>query len=158
VRLPDVALWSTDDTWVNLSTLHGRSVVFCYPYTGRPDVPDPPGWDHIQGAHGSTPQALGFSALADQFETLGVKIFGIGFQNTDWQKHFVVRNALQFPLLSDEDRAFSNAMGLKTFAAGVQDFLVRRTFVIEAGLVLHDFENIPAPVENARDVLAVLSS
>jgi peroxiredoxin len=156
--LPDVALPATDGTHVNLSKLQRRAVVFCYPYTGRPDVADPPGWDDIKGAHGSTPQALAFSNLYDAFEKLGVNVFGLSFQNTVWQSEFVGRNHLRFPLLSDEARLFSRAMGLKTFFAGAHDYLVRRTFVVEQGFVVHDLDEISKPENNAGDVLKVLQS
>ena len=36
-RLPPVGLRSTDGGLVDLSALPGRTVVYCYPMTGRPD-------------------------------------------------------------------------------------------------------------------------
>ena len=47
MRLPDVDLPSTDDTRVNPGLIRGRAVIYVYPYTGKPGVPDPPGWDSI---------------------------------------------------------------------------------------------------------------
>ena len=70
MRLPDVALPATDGTTVNPGLLRGRVVIFVYPYTGKPGVPDPPGWDQIFGAHGSTPQALAFSRLYPEFASI----------------------------------------------------------------------------------------
>ena len=55
-RLPDVALVATHGAPVNLARFQERAVVFVYPYTGTPGQPNPPGWDDIPGAHGSTPE------------------------------------------------------------------------------------------------------
>src|SRR5690606_38452146 len=61
--VPDIELPSTDGGAVSLARLDKGAVVFIYPWTGRPGLPNPPGWDEIPGAHGSTPQALGFQDL-----------------------------------------------------------------------------------------------
>ena len=58
-RMPDLALPTTAGRSVNFAELSGRAVVFCYPWTGRPGQPNPPSWDDIPGAHGSTPEAEG---------------------------------------------------------------------------------------------------
>ena len=50
MRLPALMMPATDDSVVDLSTLLGRSVVYIYPRTGRPDQPLPTGWDEIPGA------------------------------------------------------------------------------------------------------------
>lgn len=155
-NVPDIALASTTGNTVNLSKLPGTTVLFCYPYTGRPGVPDPEGWDHIKGAHGSTPQALAFSKAWPEFEKLGVKVFGVSFQATAWQQEFVSRNGIPFPLLSDEGRRFASAMKLETFKAGTEDFLKRRTFVIRDGVITHNFNAITDPAGNAADVLDTL--
>ncbi len=43
--LPPVALPSMAGERVNLSKLSGRTVVYCYPRTGRPGEDLPQGWD-----------------------------------------------------------------------------------------------------------------
>jgi hypothetical protein len=45
MRLPSVALSSTSGEPVDLSRLPGKTVVYCYPRTGRPDENLPRGWD-----------------------------------------------------------------------------------------------------------------
>ncbi len=55
-RLPDVALTATWGASVNLARYQERAIVFVYPMTGTPSVPNPPDWDIIPGAHGSTPE------------------------------------------------------------------------------------------------------
>ncbi len=157
-HLPDIKLTATTGESISLSTLPGKSVLFIYPYTGVPGVPDPEGWDHIAGAHGSTPQALAFSYRYREFSTFNVKVFGLSFQDTTWQKAFVERNQLAFPLLSDHKAKFTNALSLDTFKAGEKNFLTRRTFIIDTGVIAHDFYPVPKPAANADDVLQVLKS
>ena len=62
-RMPDIALPTTAGRSVSFARLPGRTIVYCYPWTGRPGLPNPPGWDDIPGAHGSTPQTEGFRDL-----------------------------------------------------------------------------------------------
>src|SRR5512137_1231844 len=102
--MPDVDLEATSGSPVNPSRMPGAAVIFCYPFTGRPGHPNPPNWDHIPGAHGSTPQALAYSESYGQFRRLGVKLFGLSMLNTEWQRDFVSRNKLTFRLLSDAGR------------------------------------------------------
>ena len=56
---------------VNFAKLAGMAIVYCYPWTGRPGLPNPPDWDDIPGAHGSTPQAEGFRDLYAGFQQVG---------------------------------------------------------------------------------------
>jgi peroxiredoxin len=142
---------------INLANLSGKTVVFIYPYTGAPNVPDPVGWDHIPGAHGSTPQALAFSYRYNEFQTLNTRVFGLSLQETEWQADFARRNQLRFSLLSDAKFEFTFELALETFNAGADRFLVRRAFIIEAGLITHDFYPVAKPAANADDVLRALA-
>ncbi len=47
-----ILLPSTAGDLVDLSALAGRTVVYCYPRTGRPDEEPPDGWNPIPGARG----------------------------------------------------------------------------------------------------------
>src|SRR5688500_12464684 len=90
---------------VDVSKIETRTVIFCYPWSGRPGVDNPPDWEAIPGAHGSTPQALAYAASQAEFRALGVDLFGLSFQDTGWQREFAERCRLTFPLLSDATRA-----------------------------------------------------
>jgi peroxiredoxin len=155
-KVPDISLLATNGEWINLAQLSGKTVVFIYPYTGAQGVPDPEGWNDIAGAHGSTPQALAFSYRYAEFMTHNVKLFGLSLQDTNWQSDFVRRNQLRFPLLSDAKSEFASTLTLEKFKAGAKEFLVRRAFIIEAGLIAHDFYPVPKPAANADEVLQVL--
>jgi peroxiredoxin len=156
-RLPSIALASTDGTVVYPAALTGSNVFFCYPYTGRPGVPDPPGWDDIPGAHGSTPQALAYSALHDGFDRIGARAFGVSFDDHEWQKEFAQRNALRVPLLSDAAGRFAAALELQTFRAGAREFLQRVTLIASDGRITAMRSRIADPAADAAEVLAAIT-
>ena len=84
--LPARTLPATDDTGIDLAALQGRSVVIVYPWTGRPDQANPPDWDVIPGAHGSTPELEGFRDRHAEFLRLGVRLFALSRQTTEYQR------------------------------------------------------------------------
>ena len=153
-RMPNVDLEATSGSPVNLSKIIGPAVIFCYPFTGRPGYPDPVNWDHIPGAHGSTPQALAYSEAYGHFRRLGVKLFGLSLLSTEWQRDFVSRNSLTFRLLSDEARAFSSRLGLPLFETAGELYLQRLTFITQDGMITALRYPVPEPKHDAADVLA----
>jgi peroxiredoxin len=155
-RLPDIELQSTDGSIISPARLAGASVIFCYPYTGRPDYPNPPDWDNIPGAHGSTPQAQAFSMCYGEFKRLSIKVFGLSFQNTEWQKEFVSRTSVQVPLLSDHAKFFSNALVLPTLKAGAEEYLRRITLVSKDGFITHVRHPIEVPENDAAETLHLI--
>ncbi len=54
MQLSSVPLMSTAGESVDLAALPGKTVVCCYPMTGRPSKVLPQGWDEIPGARGYT--------------------------------------------------------------------------------------------------------
>ena len=72
--LPSVALMATDGRSVDLAAVKGRSAVIVYPWTGRPGLPNPPDWDLIPGAHGSTPELEGFRNRHADFTQTNVRL------------------------------------------------------------------------------------
>ena len=154
--LPSISLQSTTGQLVDPSVVKGRAVFFCYPYTGKPGVPDPEGWDSIAGAHGSTPQAQAYSMLYNDFCNSGIKLFGVSFQSPEWQLECAVRLALQVPLLSDENRQFAEKLGLPMFKAGQQSFIRRTTLIVRDGVITNAIQP-EAPAKDAELVLALMS-
>ncbi len=157
-KLPNVALASTGGGFETPARIPGRAVIFCYPWTGRPGHPDPPDWDTIAGAHGSTPQALAYSAAYAGFRDVSVNLFGLSFQNAEWQQDFATRNRLAFPLLSDDERKFSAALGLPMLATGGVDYLKRLTLIARDGVIGAVRFPVPVPEKDAEDVFKLLSS
>lgn len=154
--LPDVPLFSTAGEWVDLAALPGHTVVYIYPRTGEPDKDPPPGWDAIPGARGCTPQSCAFRDHYAELQALGAAVFGLSTQSTAYQREAVARLHLPFALLSDEHRAFTQALGLPTFTIGAMTLLKRLTLIIREGRIEHVFYPVFPPDQNAADVIAWL--
>ena len=156
--LPDIGLTSTKGGTVNLSRLEGWTVIFCYPWTGRPGLENPPDWDDIAWAHGSTPQAEGYRNCRERFSAANVSVFGLSLQDTSYQAELADRLGLGMALLSDAQCHFSKAMQLETFATGGVNYLKRTTLIANGRTVLHVRTAISKPAEDAFDVLSWLES
>lgn len=155
--LPEIDLPATNGSEGCLATRSGRSVVAIYPWTGRPGHPNPPDWDIISGAHGSTPELEGFRDLFGEFAKRGCAIFGLSNQASDYQREMAERLGLPFPILSDAGGRFATALALPTFATGGETYLTRLTLVVENGRVERVFHPVPEPALHAGEVLAWLS-
>ncbi len=156
MALPSIALPATDGSQVDLGERHGPSVVIIYPWTGRPGLPNPTGWDNIPGAHGSTPELEGFRDRHAEFARLGVSLFGLSRQTTDYQRELAARLALPFPILSDVEGGFAAALRLPSFTTGGETYLKRLTLLIENGRIENMFYPVHDPAGHARDVLLSL--
>ncbi|ODA68604.1 putative peroxiredoxin bcp [Methyloligella halotolerans] len=153
LRLPSVELPATTGGSIDLSTLEERALLVLYPWTGRPGTPNPPRWDDIPGAHGSTPELEGFRDSAERFENAGIAIFGLSRQDTAWQRELAERLSLSFPLLSDVDDKLWPALGAPTFETGGEIYLKRATLLVENGQVAAVFADIADPAGHATDLL-----
>jgi peroxiredoxin len=155
-RLPDLELPTTTGEMVSFARLAGRTIVYCYPWTGQPGLPNPPGWDDIPGAHGSTPQTEGFRDLHEGFRQVGAEVFGLSTQPVDYQKELTRRLAVPFAIASDEEFAFARALSLPTFATGGVSYLKRITLCIKDGRIERVYYPVSAPAAQAREVCAWL--
>jgi peroxiredoxin len=153
LALPDLALASTAGGTVNLRGRAGAAIVYVYPWTGRPGLADPPGWDDIPGAHGSTPEAAAFRDSYSSFTALGVDVLGLSAQDSAHQRELVARLSVPFAILSDEGFGFQAALGLPTFAAGGERYLKRLTLYVEDGHIGHVFYPVHPPETHAAAVL-----
>ena len=157
MRLSSVALPSTSGEPVDLSSLPRKSVVYCYPRTGRPDEDLPRGWDQIPGARGCTPQSCAFRDHHAELQALGVRVFGLSTQDTGYQQEAAERLHLPFELLSDEGLAFAKALDLPTFEVKGVPLIKRLTLVIHDGRIDRVFYPVFPPGENAGEVVEWLS-
>lgn len=157
LALPDAALASTDGRSVSLSRLTGLWVVFVYPWTGRPGLPNPPHWDDIPGAHGSTPEAEGFRDAYEAFRGKDCGVLGLSGQDTADQKEFAGRMRLPFPLLSDAGGELRSALHLPTFDTGGVTYLKRVTLILRDGHIERVVYPVYPPHTHARDLLAELA-
>src|SRR5689334_23182302 len=158
MRVPSIPLPSTSGGPIDLSVLKGRTVVYCYPRTGRPDQEVPKGWDEIPGARGCTPQSCAFRDHYGEFEALGTRVFGLSTQTTGYQREAVTRLRLPFDLLSDKDLAFARALRLPTFefewtfGAEPAVLIKRLTLVLTDGRIEQVFYPVFPPDRNAEQV------
>jgi len=156
--LPSLALPATDGKPVDLSKLPGRTVVYAYPRTGKPGVPNPTGWDMIPGARGCSPQSCAFRDHFAELKRLGVaQVFGLSTQDTAYQKEAAERLHLPFPLLSDAALALARALRLPTFEVDAMTLLKRVTLVIDSGRITHVFYPVFPPDQNAALVVEWLA-
>jgi peroxiredoxin len=155
-RMPSLELPATNGARVNFATLAGRVVLYCYPWTGRPGLPNPPGWDDIPGAHGSTPETEGFRNLHDGFRALNATVYGLSTQPTTYQQELVERLGLPFALVSDAQFALARALALPTFETGGVTYLKRLTLGLEDGRIDRVYYPVTLPAAHAREVCAWL--
>lgn len=133
MALPNVALLATDGSMVNLSQLPGRTVIYCYPMTGQPNVPLPQGWDQIPGARGCTPQSCAYRDHYQELQALNANVYGLSVQSTDYQREMATRFHLPFQVLSDEHYQFQKVLNLPTFVAAGMTLLKRVTLISNDG-------------------------
>lgn len=158
LALPCISLPATTGADICLADVSGTGVLIVYPWTGRPGHANPPNWDDIQGAHGSTPELEGFRDLAAEFAALSVGLFGLSGQTTDWQREMTARLTIPFPILSDAERRFASALALPSFAAGGEIYLKRLTLVFSVGKVGRVFFPVTTPAAHAGEVLRCLAA
>jgi peroxiredoxin len=151
--VPPIALPATTGDSIQLEALEGRTVLFCYPRTGRPDEELPPGWNVIPGARGCTPEACGFRDAHAQFEDLGARVLALSTQDPGYQREMAERLQLPFPVLSDERLELTRALGLPTFETAGWTLLKRLTLVIDGGRIEHIFYPVFPPDGHAAEVL-----
>ena len=156
--VPPLALQATNGETVALGGLPGRTVLFCYPRTGRPDEELPPGWNAIPGARGCTPEACGFRDTHGQFTALGVRVLAVSTQDSAYQREMAERLHLPFPVLSDERLELTRGLGLPTFETSGLTLLKRLTLVIDDGKIRHVFYPVFPPDGHAAEVLDWLRS
>jgi peroxiredoxin len=157
MKLPDLPLPATRRGAFNLSIIAGRTVLYIYPRTGVPGVELPPGWDDIPGARGCTPQSCGFRDHFAELKELGVDhVFGLSTQDTAYQREAAERLHLPFPILSDAELKFTQALKLPTFSAAGMTLLKRMALVIDDGVIVKVFYPVFPPDQSAAEVVGWL--
>ena len=158
VAIPPVELPATDGAAVALAELPGRTVVYAYPWTGRPGEPLlTDDWDLIPGARGCTPESCGFrDHHADLLEAGALAVYGLSTQDTAYQRELTERLGLPFAVLSDAGLELTRALRLPTFEVTGRTLLRRLTFLVRDGAVERVWYPVFPPDTHASEVLASL--
>jgi len=156
--IPSINVQTTQQANLNLSVLQGWLVIYCYPMTGNPDQPIPAewNWNQIPGARGCTPQACAYRDHAAQLDALNANVFGLSTQSTAQQIEAAERLHLPYPLISDADLTFTQALNLPTFSIGDLVLNKRVTLIAYNGIIQHYFYPVFPPDKNAENVIAWL--
>lgn len=156
-EIPPFTFRSTTGSGVDLSQVGvGDFVLFIYPRTGRPDRPEADDWALIPGAKGCTAESCEFRDLAADFSLIGLSIYGLSTQSTEYQAEAVERLHLPYPLLSDPQRALAHALGLETFIYEGEELYRRATLVVRSGRIILVQTEITDPAAHPRELLALL--
>ena len=138
-------------------------VLYVYSMTGRPDRELPDRWDTIPGARGCTPQSCAFRDHNRALEDLGASVVGLSAQDTEYQQEMADRLRLPYPVVSDDERTFGNAMELPTMNVSMtssdETVLYKRlTLIVRSGVIEHVMYPVFPPDRNASEVEAWLST
>jgi peroxiredoxin len=154
LAMPSIRLPSTAGRLVDLRALAApRTVIYCYPRTGRPGEPLPDGWDAIPGARGCTPQSCGFRDHHRELADLGAEVYGLSTQTTDYQREMAERLHLPFEVLSDARLAFTRALDLPTFEVDGMRLIKRLTLIVRDQRIEHVFYPVFPPDQSADQVV-----
>ena len=131
MKLPNFSLPADDGNTYTEKDFHkGVSIIFLYPKDNTP---------------GCTLESQNFRDNKENFDKLGVKIFGLSKDSIKSHDKFRCNHDLNYPLLSDEETSFIDAMGAwkeksmygKTFMG-----VVRSTYVIQDGEVIKEWSKV----------------
>lgn len=105
------------------------TVLFAYPATGVPGMPDGLAGPPVPGSAGCTLENRQFRAAWPRFHAAGVAVHGVSTQSPAEQAAFARAEDLPFPLLSDDRLQLTAALRLPTFRAG-QSLRVKRLVLV----------------------------
>ncbi|GAA5008321.1 winged helix-turn-helix transcriptional regulator [Streptomyces hyderabadensis] len=132
------------------------TVLFAYPATGVPGVPDGVTAPAVPGSAGCTLENRQFRAAWPRFRADGIAVHGVSTQTPQEQAAFARAEDLPFPLLSDDRLQLTAALRLPTFRAG-QTLRVKRLVLIVGPdrvvrHVLFPIGDIPTAVQQTLDL------
>ncbi|MET9493145.1 peroxiredoxin [Nocardia sp. NPDC006630] len=155
LRMPSLILDSTDKVTIDLGMMvTGRTVVYLYPMTGRPDIELPAGWNAIPGARGCTAEACDFRDHYRELVAAGAqRVFGLSSQESTYQREVVERLHLPFSMLADPELHLAKALSIPTFDVDGVSLYKRMTLIVHSGVIEHVFYPVFPPDQHAEEVL-----
>jgi peroxiredoxin len=158
-RMPSVSLPDTSGKAVDLVSLSGLVILFCYPRTGAAGETITDDWNAIPGARGCTPQACSFRDEHAEMRKLGVShVFGVSTQDSRYQAEAKDRLHLPYELLSDEHLKLAKALKLPTFEWKEKTLVKRLALAVQDGMITHVWYPVFPPDSNGRSVVEWLAS
>jgi peroxiredoxin len=160
LAVPPICLPSTSGQEVCLTEVSQsqRTVVYCYPLTGKPGHPLPEGWNEIPGARGCTPQSCSFRDHYSELQSLNAEVFGLSTQTTAYQQEVAERIHLPFSLLSDSQFLFTKALNLPTFDIEGMTLIKRLTLILWQGNIQKVFYPVFPPDKSVAEVITWLTN
>jgi peroxiredoxin Q/BCP len=145
-QAPDFQLLNQDGEMVKLADFRGKKLLlYFYPKASTP---------------GCTVQACSIRDNSDKLEKLGVARVGISPDKPAAQKKFEQKQALNFPLLCDEDKQVAEAYGVwgtKKMYGKSYLGIIRSSFLIDEQGVITDCWYKVSPKDTVPGALAALS-
>lgn len=142
-------IFATTQGEVNLATLPAEwLIVYFYPKDSTP---------------GCTTQAIGFSCLKDQFDTLGATIYGVSRDSVKAHQNFTEKQNLTIDLISDKDEALCHHFDVikeKNMYGKLVMGIERSTFIFHNGKLVKEYRKVKATghAEQVFDDLKALQS
>ncbi|KAL5443746.1 hypothetical protein PMIN06_008582 [Paraphaeosphaeria minitans] len=150
-RWPSITLPTMSRGQVDLSSLTGLTVSFCYPRTAAPNETITAEWNAIPGAQGCTPQACSIRDEIDRFRQLRVEpLYGLSTQDTQYQHEARERLHLQHDLLSDEPLEFAMALKPPTFEWQGESIVKRLVLAVEEGKIVDVWYPVFRPYKSVK--------
>ena len=156
--IPAISLPSQDGNLLKLNRSDTfRLVIFCYPMTGRPDVPLPNSWNLIPGARGCTSQNCSFRDNYDNLIIANALPVGVSTQSISDIKEMTIRLQIPYDVVSDQELILASAINLPTFSIDDKKFLKRVTMIVEKSVIKKVFYPIFPPNMHINEVLEWLN-
>jgi peroxiredoxin Q/BCP len=134
-RLPDVEFVTEDETHISAGELTGRkTVLYFYP---KDDTP------------GCTKEACSFRDRMSDYESAGIKVYGVSLDSPESHRQFREKHNLNFPLLTDENGRAAEALGV----LGDRGVANRATFLLDSeGSISKTYPEV-SPETHADEIL-----
>lgn len=158
MSIPNIKLKATNGKLIELKNIDGRVVFYLYPMTGPSHIPLPKGWDEIPGARGCTPQACSFKNNYAELQELGLTVFGMSTQSSDFQIKEKERIHLPFDLLSDQNIEFAKTLNLPLHYVEDLTLHKRVTLIFKDGKIVKYFYPVFPPDKNINEVIEWLKA
>ncbi|MFI3322619.1 MAG: thioredoxin-dependent thiol peroxidase [Rikenellaceae bacterium] len=109
---------------------------------------------------GCSAEACSLRDSYSELTSLGYQILGVSGDSGASHERFTAKYSLPFPLLIDTDKALCNAYGVygeKKFMGKTSMGIIRKTFIIEGGVITHIVDKVKTKV-HAEQLLEIINN